>query len=148
MKTLHFLRNAARCFWLCFAALLSLALAGVAEAQSLKPLILKWDYPTNTMSDSFTFKLYSQTSLNIPLTNWVVVGTYPATNWYTNGLCIAPVQGTNHTFTVTNMTLPGVHQFHYVTVSNFWGDRTQVTSLRYRLCHPRARISSTARLVT
>jgi hypothetical protein len=45
MTTLHFLRNAAQCFWLCFAALLSLALAGVAEAQSLKPLILKWDYP-------------------------------------------------------------------------------------------------------
>lgn len=86
-----------------------------------RPLGLAWDYPTNGMSTDLSFNLYSSTNLSTPLSNWVRIASYPATNanWYSNGLWKVPVQGTNYVFTVTNTVLPGV-QFFYVAASNFW----------------------------
>lgn len=86
-----------------------------------RPLILLWDYPTNAISTDLTFNLYSQTNLAIAPSNWVRVATYPAQNWYSNGVWTLPVQGTNYVVTVTNLVLPGV-QWYYVTASNFWSD--------------------------
>lgn len=85
------------------------------------PLKLVWDYPTNAMSANLTFNLYSHTNPAIPLSNWVRVAIYPATNWHSNSVCIAPVTGTNFVLTITNMTTPGA-QFYYVVASNLWGE--------------------------
>lgn len=89
------------------------------------PLHLTWVYPRNATDANVTFNLYSHTNPAIPLSNWVRIAIYPATNWYSNGVPVAPVtnySGTNWLIlTVTNMTTPGA-QFYYVTVSNFWGE--------------------------
>lgn len=89
------------------------------------PLKLTWDYPTKAMDTNLTFNLYSHTNPVIPLSNWVRVAEFPAANWFSNGVCIAPLtnyNGTNwHILTITNMTTPGA-QFYYVVASNFWGE--------------------------
>lgn len=92
------------------------------------PLKLTWDYPTNAFTPDLTFNLYSHTNPAIPLSNWVKVAMFSATNWHSNSVPIAPVTGTNFSFTVTNMVMPGA-QFYYVTVSNFWGESTNTNIL-------------------
>lgn len=40
---------------------------------------LAWDYPVTNQTDDMVFKLYSSTNASIPISQWQVIGTLPAT---------------------------------------------------------------------
>lgn len=85
------------------------------------PIRLAFDYPTNGMNTNLYFVLHGASNVMAPLASWPVDQTIPASNWYSNGMCIAPVSGTNYTLTFTNLTVPA-QRFWYLTASNsLWG---------------------------
>jgi hypothetical protein len=79
-----------------------LGIALVAQSAINGRVRLTWSYPTTT-DTSLVFKIYTSTSMSIPLTNWTVVAT-------------VPYNARSYDLTVT----PG-EQFFVMTASNFWG---------------------------
>ena len=89
-----------------FLLLAQPALPQVSDTVSTptRTVTFAWDYPTNELSPSLTFILYSAADLSLSATNWVSL---------TNTV------GTNLTLTIS--ITPGL-RFFYLTASNFWGE--------------------------
>lgn len=89
--------------------------------QQPKPVILEFDYPTNELSTNFTFYVLGTNTLTLPLSNWPVVATIYATNWFSNSFWIAPISGTNYTLSCTQMISPQAFFWTIQTSNDFWG---------------------------
>ena len=67
-------------------------------------ITLAWDYPTNELSMTLTFKLYHSETLTLPAAQWTVLTNIPGTSLQVT----VPVTISQHYF--------------YLTASNWWGE--------------------------
>lgn len=112
------------------ALLMSIGGGAYALISNPTPIRLSFDYPTNAMNtNGLWFNLHGIGGLGTPPGLWPVDQSIPSTRWYSNGVCTAPVVGTNYVLSFTNMTIPGP-RFWYMAASNdVWGEASDFSNV-------------------